>query len=128
MVDGWWFDVRMRNGAKQETVSNMKWQTVKNGLTICVLVVISWEEEREAKTKCNRKVRAVEGAARKKKTIIKRTAVKKKMHKKVKTVKAVKKKIIWEFKTERTSQQKHKGAAEKKCHAVRIPNQFFVLN
>lgn len=81
-MDGW-FGVRMRNEqeTKQDTVSNMKWQTVKNGLTICVLVVISWEEEREAKTKCNRKVRAVEGAARKKKTILKLTSVEKKMHK-----------------------------------------------
>lgn len=56
----------------------------------------------------------MEGAARKKKTIIKRTAVKKKKkHKKVKTIKAVKKDYLREFKTERTSQQKHKEAAEK---------------
>lgn len=34
-----------------------RWQSDRDRLTICVLVVIRWEEEREAKRKTNRKVR-----------------------------------------------------------------------
>lgn len=77
-MDDGWFGVRMCHGAKQETVFNVEWQIVKDGLTICVLVVISWGEEREANRKRNRKVRAVEGAARKKKPIIKQQVRQKK--------------------------------------------------
>lgn len=49
--------VRWGRNRELEGETMVRWQRDRDRLTICVLVVISWEAERQAKRKSNTKVR-----------------------------------------------------------------------